>query len=1174
MNATNNPHVAELLLGIAALQTELIRPTEFSQMLPTVTSGDDPDAFTRHLRGLCDDDAVDTLRDVARRLMGMPEADLNGAIASLCRTMETMGFNAHEAATLQPFSSALSDDDSTAPPTLAEAPGRYRFPKEHAQGGMGKILIVYDEYLARQIALKELLPNEPISSIASTLDARGSGSESISAQRRVRFLNEARITGQLEHPSIVPVYELGHRTDGKPYYTMRLVRGRTLRSAIRESQNLTDRLSLLPHFTDLCQAIAFAHSRGVIHRDIKPGNVMVGEFGETIVIDWGLAKSRSTANAVRRDEALQQEEVDLIKEADVDVIAVGTPAYMPPEQARGDMEAIDERSDVYSLGAVLYELLTGFAPFPDKSPAKALGQLLAAPPRPVHDLVPEAPEELAAICDHAMARTQNDRYQSARELSADIDRFLTGRLVGVYSYKPMDLLRHFARRFKAPLAVAGIGLVILASTGIVAYRQVQAERNRAIVESQRAQHAERTALDARYAAEREFYFAAIASGREYIANFRYEKALALLDKCPEPFRHWEWGHLLYQCNQDQRTLQAHVPDTVWSLEFSPDGHLAFSSGFDNTARIWNVATGALEHTYSSPHGPVIEVSPHPSEPLLACAETGGTVTLLNTTDASIVRSWKAFDDGDVNCVQFSPNGQYIATGDDGGNIRIWDATTGETIRHILPVDRGIEALKFSADGQWLASANRSHDVSVWNVKTGSLQHAFTGHTNRVTSLDFHPNGDYLVSGGRDSQAIVWSVETGNVVQNLLEHDAAVWAVAFSPDGSTLATTGADLSIRLWDTTEWRTTRSFRGHLRQIYCLAFSPDSQLLLSGDNQGEVKFWDTHAPGPLVERWEMNGHTGTINSVAYSPDGSHLVTSAGDWQTSNDTTARLWDADTGALVRVLSGHEKSVRHAAFHPTETIVVTSSHDHTARVWKLNTENAARVLGPWDAEVNVTAFDPIHAEQMAIGLRDGAVLVVNWTNGTVLRQWHAHEGEVLSLNYSPDGQWLVSTSSDTTAHIMRSDTGERLHVLQHEEARIPAAAFSPDGKWLATGGHDWRIHLWDTTSWESARLLIGHTQGVHAVCFSDDGRRLLSSSSDGVTILWDMDTFREVMQMEGWIATMRPGSNDIATGTTSGAVYLWPAFHWDSENYPGANDTPLRLRAEAHKQSFWKSRLQP
>lgn len=1166
---TSDPRARDLLIGVAALRAGLIRSSTFGEILTRGENGAGPADFTSHLRAIGAGAVLESLLGRAQNFLDAPAADLYTAVTELSVAMAGE-LSPHEAATIDAPSHEMLDLGPESAMMLEEAPGRYSFPANHAQGGMGRILIVYDEVLARRVALKELLPPGPVSSVASTARFPEGQAEPLSRQRQVRFLNEARITGQLEHPSIVPVYELGQRADGKPYYTMRLVRGRSLRDAIRASEGLAGRLGLLPHFTDLCQAIAFAHSRGVIHRDIKPGNVMVGEFGETVVIDWGLAKSRRPADRARPGDGGPME-IDLLAGGEG---AAGTPAYMPPEQARGSMDAVDERSDVYALGAVLYKLLTGVAPYRDTSPSRALNQLLTAPPDPVSTLVDGAPEALVAICNQAMAREPGDRYQTAGELAIDVEHFLTGRLVGAYQYGPAELLRHFARRFKAPLIVGAIGLAILSATVAVAYRQNRVQRNRAIAESQRALNAEQVALDARETAEQEYYFAAIASSQKYIADFRFEKAMALLDKCAERYRHWEWGHLLFQCNQDQRTLYAHTPETVWSLEFAPDGKRAFSAGFDHTAKVWNVATGDLEHTYTSPNGPIIEVAPHPTLPVLACAEFGGFATLYDTEEGAVIRTWQACTEGDLNCVRYSPDGRSLATGDDSGRIQIYDTSNYRVTRTITPGNRGIEALEYSPDGTFLASADRNQDVNLWDARSGALVRTLQGHNGRVTSLSFSPDGALLASGGRDATVLVWRVDSGEAVQQLVGHDAAVWAVAFAPDGTTLATASSDLSVQLWDTAHWTIARTLHGHPRQVDCLAFSPDSRLLLTGDDAGAVKQWAMSNPDRMADRWVLRGHTGIINHVAYSPDGGLIATAAGDWKSANDTTVRIWDGNTGAPRKVLYGHTASIRHVAFHPSRPVFASSSHDHTIRLWDRETLTLLRVLGPWESEVNVSAFDPNDPDILAAGLRSGQIILINWTNGTVLREAQEHESEILSLNFSPDGQWLVSSSADRTFHVLRRDTGERVHTLQHLDARIPAAAFSPDGQWLATGGHDWQILLWNTATWESEYVLQGHTQGLYMLGFSDDGRRLISSSGDDTTIVWDLATRREVLQLEGQAAAFRPGSSDIVTGATDGMVYVWPAFHWDSATYPGAPGEPLEHRAESQKQQFWQERLRP
>ena len=306
------------------------------------------------------------------------------------------------------------------PSGAADDPERYEQVCEHARGGLGRVVRAVDKRLGRTVAVKELLPRA----------ANGS-----TAANEARFLREALITARLEHPGIVPVHEAGRWPSGDPYYVMKLVEGRTLKEQINASSTLRDRLALLPHVIAVADAVGYAHSQGVIHRDLKPSNVIVGEFGETIVVDWGLARD------TKRDVPEVPEELMLAAGSGVSTVSgkvVGTPAYMSPEQARGEL--VDERADVYAIGAVLYELLSGSPPHHDDTPQATLERVIAGPPRPISSTA-HVPSELATIVGKAMERDPAARYTTATAIAEDLRRYQTGKLVSAHQYSTWALLR-------------------------------------------------------------------------------------------------------------------------------------------------------------------------------------------------------------------------------------------------------------------------------------------------------------------------------------------------------------------------------------------------------------------------------------------------------------------------------------------------------------------------------------------------------------------------------------------------------------------------------------------------------------------------------------------------------------------------------------------------------------
>ncbi len=368
--------------------------------------------------------------------------------------------------------SSVTDSLSSGKNVAVEAAGRYRFDtgrlgttEELGKGGVGRVVVARDAFLGREVAVKELL--REVSQDASTDTLTSSVLEA-------RFLREARLTGQLEHPAVVPVYELGRRKDGTLYYTMQRVRGRTLAQAISDAGSFEARLALLPDFVTVCRAVASAHHQDIIHRDLKPQNVMLGAFGATFVMDWGLARVLGKKDPHQRPVELAP---DITGERDSG--AVGTPSYMSPEQARADNDEVDERSDVWGLGAILFELLTGRAPYLGLSPWDVLANVRSEPVTRVLDVEPKVPPELAAICEQALSRNRGRRTATATELADQVAAFLDGGRVSVYRYRFAEIVR---RIYKKNRMVALVSLALLAgglASGSVFAWRVKAERDEA-----------------------------------------------------------------------------------------------------------------------------------------------------------------------------------------------------------------------------------------------------------------------------------------------------------------------------------------------------------------------------------------------------------------------------------------------------------------------------------------------------------------------------------------------------------------------------------------------------------------------------------------------------------------------------------------------------------------------
>jgi WD40 repeat protein/serine/threonine protein kinase len=774
--------------------------------------------------------------------------------------------------------------------TATAAGQRFRILRPHARGGLGQVSVARDEELGREVALKEIQ------------DRHADNVES-----RLRFLLEAEITGGLEHPGIVPVYGLGKYDDGRPYYAMRFIQGDSLKEAIERFHNadaaprnpgeraLAMR-QLLGRFVDVCEAIEYAHSRAVLHRDLKPGNIMLGKYGETLVVDWGLAKplDRPELAISTGERALRPASASGSAPTQMGS-ALGTPQYMSPEQAAGHLDRLGTASDVYSLGATLYCLLTGRAPFEGVDVGTVLQRVQRGefpPPRQVKRQVPEA---LEAICLKAMALQPERRYASARALADDVEHWLADEPVSAWREPWLVTARRWLGRHRtlvtatAATIVAATVLLSAATVLLVAaYRQADEYARAETRERRRAEAAEKQALEA------------LAESHQRLVRLTTGQGLQLLDEgdllgslpwLAEALKLDE-GHATREAIDRLRLAsvlqQAPRIAAVWVHEgpvnaatFSADGRFVATASADGSARVWDTVS----------RGPVGSPLKHA---------------------------------GELHHVAFSPDGRYVVTASADHTARVWNAASGTPVTPPLRHEREVLYALFSADNNHVLTASADGTARIWDCTTGQQLGQPLTHDGPVVHASFSPNGQSIVTASLDKTAQVWDAATGAPRGSPLRHQSGVRHAAFSPDGRWIVTAGEDRLARVWDVESGRSIGAPLAHREEVNDAAFSHDGRRIITAINDYTARVWNAADGRPVTPPLQ---HNHWVHAAAFSPDGQRVVTA------SEDQTARLWDAETGRPLSPPLSHGNGVRCAQFSPDGRRVLTAGLDAAVRIWE-------------------------------------------------------------------------------------------------------------------------------------------------------------------------------------------------------------------------------------------------
>jgi WD40 repeat protein/tRNA A-37 threonylcarbamoyl transferase component Bud32 len=1091
------------------------------------------------------------------------------------------------APTLVAKAAAVSD----APLHLERYFGDYELVQELARGGMGVVYKARQITLHRTVALKMILAGQ----LASLADVQ-------------RFRTEAEAAANLEHSNIVPIYEVGEY-QGQHYFSMRLVDGGTLAQQL--PRFLHDHRAAGRLLATVARAVHYAHQRGVLHRDLKPANILLDADGQPHVTDFGLAKQVEDSSGLTGSG-----------------VALGTPSYMAPEQAAGRKGAATTAADVYGLGAILYEMLTGQPPFKGETALDTLLQVRERePPRP-RALNPRVDRDLETICLKCLAKEPGGRYSSADAVADDLERWLACEPIRARRSTLWERSVKWARRrpavagLTAVVAVLVLAGVVGAMVAAVWFRRAAEDAEdarRKAVQSHDAEAGARRAADrsARYEQAERRRAEALAennrlhlyAARIHLAHQAWQRGDAgrvqeLLDslwpKAKQPdLRGFEWYYLWRLCHTERVRLTGHV-GPVRAVAFAPDGKTVATAGDDKVVRLWKTPTARERRSLRGHTGWVTSVAFAPDGKTLATAGMDQTVRLWDPATGKERLTFRLADP--ISCLAFNQNGSVLAaasarpaTGTGNpltrflatykpGEVKLWDTATGKERQTLRGHGAGVLSVAFAPDSKTLATASADRTVKLWDTTTGIVRRTMSRGNIPLLCVAFAPGGKSLATGSWDRKVILWDPATGKEQARLAEHRGPVFAVAFDQSGRTLASASTDQTVKLWDLPTRRERLTIKGHTGYVWSVVFAPDDQTLATGSWDGTARIWDAHRPQDYQCLKPRVPGTGAY-SVAFTPDGKMLA--SGRWR------VHLWNTVTAQEVRTFGGYQDADICVASTPDGKTLATGDYDGFVKVWDLPA-GTCRFTKKQANRVWSLAFSP-NGKTLAWAGKGGIVSFCDVASGRQRATINAHTSSIRFLAYAPDGRIL-----GTVCHL-RGDrsllklwdvaTG-KLHAayLRGHTRMIEWITFAPDGKTFATGSWDRTAKLWDTASGKVRATLTGHMDVVYHGTFSPDGKTLATAGWDGTVRLWHVATGQELASLRGstglmvWSVafsrdgrSLAMGSGFTQAGKVSGEVTLWRAAAKKEVARP--NQRPgvpavEHVALEGHSGSVWCVAVSP